>query len=438
MERAAEMKRILTFKSIDLKKIGYELKKDITGRTGKQTLILYFSQIIGLFLGLFIEIINTRVLGSEGYGILAFFLTIISFTLIFFRFGFFSASGLLIAETEDKEREKELVGASIIIAFLIGILYSLFIFFLSFFVDRIFHTNIGWILKYTFFLLVVFPCTMLIPEISKGMNKIGNISLFNIIPKIIYILGALLLIKVIIQIEPFHFILLYICSIVIGVVVVIYLFRPLFRNLRENLKYIWMKTKKYGFHLYLGQIIDQSTYQLDKIFITYFGNTTQLGFYSLAVAMTAPVVGLSTALSMSLFKKFVHMDRIPKKVIYYNFLWLLSCVVGLIIFKEFIVIYFFTDKFSPVVSLIPPLALAAFFQGMYQPYGMFLGAKGKGEWLRNISMVQAIFNFFGSLILIYYMGTIGAAIASIIAALVFYVGCIYYYKRYRRVSKNGK
>jgi len=420
---------------VNLKRIVHEFKKDLTGKTGKQTLIFYFSQIIGLFLSLFISIINTRVLGSEKYGILAFFLTITSFTLLFFRFGFFSATGLLIAETKDEIKEREIAGASIIIAFFIGVFYSFFIFLLSFFVDDIFHTNIGWILRCTSFLLIALPYGMLIPQIGRGMNKIEKMSLSGIIPKIVYILGALLLIKII-KIEPFHFILLHIFCAIVGVLIAIYLFQPLFRNLKENLKNIWRKTKEYGFHLYLGQIADQSTYQLDRIFITYFANTTQLGFYSLAMAMTAPMVGLSTALSTSLFKRFVDMDRIPKKVIYYNFLWLASCVIGLIIFGEFIVVYLFTEEFLPVVSLMPPLALAAFFQGMYKPYNMFLGAKGKGKWMRNISISQAIFNLFGNFVFIYYMGVIGAAIASAIAAFISFIGHILYYLKYIKNKKT--
>ena len=428
MGRLSEMKKILEFRMVNPKRIGYELKKDLTGKTGKQTFTLYFSQIIGLFLGLFIGIINTRVLGPEGYGILAFFLAITSFTVLFFRFGFFSAGGLLIAEAKDERKEKELAGASIVIGFFIGMLYSFFILFLSFFVDGVFHTNVGWILRYISVLLIALPYSMLIPQIGRGMNKIKEMSLFNVIPKIVYLLGALMLLKII-QIEPFHFILLNIFSILVGVLIVMYSFQPLFRNVKENLKNIWRKTKEYGFHLYLGQIADQSTYQLDKIFITYFVNTTQLGFYSLAMAITAPMVGLSTALSMSLFKGFVDMERIPKKVIYYNFLWLAFCVAGLVIFGEFIVVLLFTDKFLPTVPLILPLALAAFFQGMYQPYNMFFGAKGKGKWMRNISLTQAIFNLFGNFIFIYYMGAIGAAIASAIAAFIAYLGHKCYYQR---------
>ena len=418
-----------------VKEILYEFKKDLLGKTGRQTSILYSSSIISLFLGVFIGIINTRALGPQGYGILAFFGVTTSFTVLFFRFGFFSSSGLLIAQAKEERKERELTGASVIVAFFVGISYSFFILLLSFFIDDIFHTNVGWILRYTSFLLTALPFTFLIPQVGRGTNKIEKMSLFNIIPKAIYLLGAVLLLKLI-QIDPFHFILLNIFSTITGIFIVIYLFHPLFVNIKENLKNIWEKTKEYGFHLYLGQIADQSTYKLDGIFITYFINTTQLGFYSLAMAITTPMIGLSRSLSMSLFKSFVDMNKIPKKVIYYNFLWLAACVMGLVIFGRFIVVTLFTEKFLPAVHLILPLSLAAFFQGMYQPYGMFLGAKGRGRWKRNISIAQAIFNITGNFFFIYYFGIIGAAVASAIATGIAYIGHKYYYHKYLMNFRN--
>ena len=414
---------------VNAKGIVNEFKKDLKGKTGRQTSTLFFSQIIALFLGVFIGVINTRALGPEGYGILAFFLVITSFTVLFFRFGFFSASGLLIAQAKEERKERELTGASVIVAFLIGISHSFFILFLSFFVDDIFHTNIGWILRYTSFILIALPFGMLIPQVGRGMNKIERLSLFNVIPTAVYLLGALMLLKII-QIEPFHFILLHIFATVIGIFVVINLFHPLFTNIKENLRDIWKKTKEYGFHLYLGQVVGSGTEKLDGIFITYFVNTTQLGFYSLAMAITAPMVGLSSALSMSLFKGFVDMDRIPKKVIYYNFLWLAACVAGLILFGKFIVVLLFTEKFLPTVPLILPLALATFFRGMYQPYNMFLGAKGKGVWMRNGAVIMGASSIITNMIFVPLWGAYGAAVATAITMGLSLSIYLYYYKKF--------
>ena len=207
-------------------------------------------------------------------------------------------------------------------------------------------------------------------------------------------------------------------------------FHPLFNNIRENLKEIWKKNKEYGFHLYLGQIADQSTYQLDRIFITYFVNTTQLGFYSLAMTITAPMVGLSQALSMSLFKGFVDMKRIPKKVIYYNFLWLAACVAGLVIFGKFIVVLLFTENFLPTVPLILPLALAGLVSGLTLPHNNLLSAHTRGTELRNTSFIMSISNLMGNILLVPAYGAMGAAWVSFISCAVCSITRWSYYRRY--------
>jgi len=413
---------------IDAKSILSEFRKDLFGKTGRQASVLYSSQIAALLLGLVTRIISTRALGPEGYGILAFFISITTFTVLFFRFGLFSAGTLLIAESKSEREGRELAGSLILVTFIAGVAYSLFVLIFSFFIDDIFNTEIGWILRYCSVLVIILPFTYLIYSVGTGMNKIERMSLFNIIPRLTYVLGALVLLKML-EISPFHFVLLHIASIIVGVLFTVNLFHPLFTQMRKNLHSIWQKTKDYGRHVYFGEIANQTTYHLDGIFITYFVNTTQLGFYSLATAITTPMVALSRSLLITLFKDFTRLTRIPRKVIVYNFLWLAACVAGLAIFGKFIVVLLFTEKFLPAVRLIPPLAVAAFFQGMYQPYG-FLAAKGKGKWIRNVAHTEAVCNVIGNIFLIYFFGAYGAAVASAISKFIHWVMLRHYYHRF--------
>jgi len=411
-------------------KIIVELKGYVLSKTAKQTLTLYASQILLVILGIVTSSLNTRILGPKDYGILAFFGTITGFTVLFFRFGFFSSIGLLLAQEKDKNKERELIGASILIGLLIGIIYSLFIFISSFFVDSIFKTDINHVLRIFSPILLILPFRMLIPQIGRGTNKIYHLVWFNIIPKSLYIIGVVsILLLRLTQIKVSTLILINLISTLVGVMVISYSFKPLFNNLKGHFKKIWQKNKEYGIHLYWGQIADQSTYKLDGVFISYFVNTTQLGFYSLGGAITSPMVMLSQSLSTSLFKGFIDRDRIPKKVIYYNFLWLAACVAGLAIFGKFIVVLLFTEKFLPTVPLIFPLALAAFFQGMYQPY-VFLAAKGKGKWIRNVAYTEAISNVICNVFLIYFFGAFGAAVASAISKFVHWMMLRHYYGRF--------
>jgi len=186
----------------------------------------------------------------------------------------------------------------------------------------------------------------------------------------------------------------------------------------------------------LGQIADQSTYKLDGIFISYFVNTTQLGFYSLANALTLPLAMLSQSLSTSLFKVFASKERIPKRVIQLNFLWLLVGAAGLILLGRFIVVLLFTDKFLPVAPLILPLTLAAFFQGMYQPYSMFFGARGKGKWKRNMSIVASLVNVAGNVMLVPAWGAWGAAVASFLSRATSHALHMQYYRKFLREDRK--
>jgi O-antigen/teichoic acid export membrane protein len=417
----------------EIKTVFQIVKEDLVSKTGVQTLTLFSSQILALALGMLIGIINTRTFGPIGYGVLAFFTTFTGFTVIFFRFGLASSICLMLVKTKEIEKEKELIGAAVVIAFFVGITYSLFTFISSFFVDDIFHTNVGWILRYVSVLVVALPFTLFIPQIGSGINNINLLSIFNIIPNMIYLLGALILLNLI-QIEPFYFILLNLLSTLFSLLILIYGLHPKLTNLYENMREILKHTKEYGFNLYLGQIADQSTYKLNGIFISLFVNTTQLGFFSLAMATTSPMIGLSYALSTSLFKDSVYLNRIPKKAILYNLIWLVLCVSGLIIFGSYIIAILFGEEFLPASRLIVPLVLAGFFQGMYQPYLSFLTPKTSSKILRNFSFFGAFVNLSLNIFLIPSYGAYGAALASMISMLSWY---ILLFRQYKKYCSNG-
>ena len=412
-----------------------ELKGYAFSRTARQTVTLYASQILFIALGIVTSSLNTRILGPKDYGVLAFFGTVTGFSVLFFRFGLFSSGGLLLAQEKEESKERELIGALVLIGLGVGLSFSLFILASSFFIDQIFHTNIDHILRILSPLLIVLPFQLLIPQIGRGTNKITHLAWFNILPKGLYIIGLLILLSFSYA-NVVVLILLNLIATIIAIATIIYSFKPSFNNLRINLEKIWAKTKEYGIHLYWGQIADQSTYKLDGVFISYFVNTTQLGFYSLANALTSPLAMLSQSLSTSLFKGFASKERIPRRVIQLNFLWLLAGAVGLVLLGRFIVVLLFTDKFLPVVPLILPLALAAFFQGMYQPYSMFFGAQGKGKWKRNMSIVASLINVIGNVILVPAWGALGAAVASFLSRAVSYALHIQYYRRFLREDRK--
>jgi O-antigen/teichoic acid export membrane protein len=409
-------------------------------KPAKQTSILYGSQIIVLFFGIFIGVINTRFLGPIDYGILAFVLAILSFVSLFFEFGFFSAGARLLALANNEKEEKSIIGGLLVITIGIALSFSLFIFLLSFFVDSIFKTEIGGILRIISILVSIYPFQYMLQQVCQGANRIAKMSAYNIMPTIWYLVGALIIITFF-KLTVFLSLLLTLSGVIFATVFVISSLKPNFYDLKENIALIWKETKEYGFHVYLGRVAGMATFDLDIMLIPYFVNTTSVGFYSLAMTLTTPMVLLPGSLATSLFKDFAQRDRIPKKVIYFNFLFLLSCVIALILLGDYIVTLLFSEKFLPVVPLILPLAVANLFRGMIQPYNKFLGAKGEGEALRNTAFILTGSNLVGNFTLIPFYGALGAAYASLFALFINYFGHIYYYhkclgKRY--ILNRGK
>ena len=398
-------------------------------KPAKQTGMLYGSQIIVLFLGIFTGVINTRFLGPIDYGTLAFIIAIISFISLFFEFGFFSAGARLLALADTEKEERSFIGGLLVITIGIALAFSLSIFIFSFFVDSIFKTDIGGILRIISILVSIYPFQYMLHQVCQGANRIGKMSAYNLMPTTWYLIGVLIIITFF-KLTIFLALLLSLSGVIFATVLVISSLKPNFYELRGNIALIWKDTKEYGFHVYLGRVVDVSTYQLDKIFISYFVNTTWVGFYSLAMVLTSPMAMLSRSLSVSLFKGFAQAGRIPKKVIYFNFLWLLSCVMGLTFLGKYIIIFLFSEKFISSVPLIFPLALAGFFQGMYQPYNMFLGAHGKGKWMRNGAFMMAGGNFITNILFIPRWGAYGAAVASAVSMGFAICVYIYYYRKY--------
>jgi O-antigen/teichoic acid export membrane protein len=400
-------------------------------KTLRQTSILYASYILQLLVGIGSVTINTRLLGPEEYGLLSFFLTVTLFVGIFFNFGFFNSGGILIIDESRTEQQREIIGALVILSIGLGIAYSSFIWLSSFFIDKLFNTSASQLFRRFYPLLAVAPMQILVYQAAMGTNRILLLSVFNILPKILYVSSIGLM--VLLGQKKFSLetlILLSLITNLAGTIIIIIALAPSFSNAKSWMKRIWSKNREYGFHMFLGQITDKSTYKLDGILIPFFANTVELGFYNLGATITGPILLLSQSLSTSIFRRFAHEKRVPSTVTLPNLCWLIISTLALCLCSKFLISILFGDKYAAINSLIIPLALTRVFQGLYQPYNCFLSAKEQGKWLRNISVAQAAFNVVGNLLLIYYLAALGAAIASMIAAAIALAGHLYYYRRF--------
>ena len=397
--------------------------KKVVGNTA----ILFSSQILVLIIGLGIKTIQVRALTTYEYGLLTLFGTITSVIVLFFHYASFSSLKVLLANNEDKKKEKEYFGLGIIIACILGVLFSFSLFGISFFVDDFLDVEVGEILRLLSPFCFILPFQFFIAEITIGANKLKRLASFHLFSRLLFIVSLFVLFRGdLLNVELI--IILNLLSWLVSTIVVLFGLTPSFSNLKENLNTIKEKNKSFGISYYYGAIVNQSTFKLDELFITYFVNITQLGFYTLASIICSPMTFLSRAFVNSIFKKLALKDRIPIRVFVYNTLWLGFCILFLYLCSDFIVSTLFGEEYMQVSVYILPLSIAFLFQGMYAPFS-FLTVKSKGRELRNVAYAEAFVNVFGNILLVPTIGVLGAIYASILARFTHFVGLWYYYDK---------
>ncbi|MFC1888525.1 oligosaccharide flippase family protein [Thermodesulfobacteriota bacterium] len=407
----------------------------VRSKTALQTITLFSSIIFGIPLGIVSSAITTRVLGAEAYGILSFFTTITVFCLLFFRFGFSESGGLLVARTRDEGEERELVGATILIFTIIGFLYSAFLFCFSFFVDDIFDTSIGSLLRWMSLLLFFQPFQYPILSLARGGNHIGVLSIYKILPRLFYIVIILLLLTRW-ELDVTAVILLTVLTSLAVTASVLRALKPSFRNLGVKIRAIRQMNREYGINLYKAQIVSMASIRLSGLFIGYFADMTSLGFFSLATVMATPLVAFSTALSTSLFKRFTSTSRLSNNIIGINAIVIALTSLLLWFGGKFFVLVLFTAEYIEVAALLKFLIISSIFEGLKQPYNVFLGANGHAVWLRKIATSVALTYLVANIILVPSWGAYGAAAAGICGQFTAFAGHVWFYRRHQLGDKE--
>lgn len=387
-----------------------------SSKTSRQTLFLFTAQIFGLIVGFVANMLLTKEMGVQTFGIYSFALAIISFLAIFFEFGYFASASRLLAINSDKKLEKEYLGASVVIASVIAFSFFIMIFIVSFVVDTVFKDKIGDIIRIASIVSWSFILPFFMELILKGSNHIEYMAGFNIVWKVLFVISLFILYYVEL-LTPLNVLIWFSITAIVGAVFFIVKLKPSFDNLKLNISRIHEENKVYGLHIYTGRVIDVSTYQLDRLLIAFFIGAKDVGLYSLANSMANPINSFSTALASSKFKNLASNPFIPTSILKINFLWISLAVVGANTLGYFIIYHYLGAEYHDVFLLLVLMSLAVGFQAAYQPYNAWLSGHGYGEEMKILNFKMAFTTLVTSLLFIPFFASIGAAIASLISML---------------------
>lgn len=405
------------------------LKKILGSKVAHQTLFLFTAQIFGMVVGFVSNMLLAKQMGAVDFGIYSLSLAIIIFISIFFEFGYFSSASKILAKNHDINLEKKIFGASIIIACIIFVLFLLFSLAISFLLDVIFDDKIGHIIRISSLVGWSFTIPFFMELILKGSNHIGYLAGFNIFSKILFIV-FLCILFIFEGLTPLNALLSFSLSYAFAFVIYGCILRPNFSGFSEILRTINLENKRYGIHVYVGRVIDVSTYNIDRLLIGYFIGAKDVGFYGLANSMATPINSLSNAMSSTMFKTLANSNKIPTTVLKANLAWVFLAFVLANMLGNLIINFYLKEEYGDVSLLLLLMSIAVCFQALCQPYNAWISGHGYGKELKNANIKMTIVTAASSVLLVPFMGAVGACISSLISNLysLFLYVKIYYAK----------
>lgn len=399
-----------------------------------QVIYLYASTLIGVFLGVLISIINTRFLDPVDYGDVHYVQNIINFLSGLFLFGYFVSGCRLLAIAKDKEESNEIKGAMVTI--LIGTFVLLM--FIMLICGLIHQYYLHKPYYYLFYSVIPF-CggTLILNYIntsSQGDNSIGTIALARLLPSLIYLLSIFVVFSTF-GATSIVALLLNTGMNTVVLTTLVWLNHPSFKNLKDSFKKLNEENKKYGFDVYLGSLSNVSVQYIAGITLGLFAeNNVNVGYYSLALTATSPLMMLPNVIGTTYFKKFASQSAIERKVLVGTLFMAAITLLGFILLIFPVVNILFNDKYQMVALYASYLALASTMHGLGDVFNRFLGAHGQGKSLRNGAFISGAVALVGYTLGVYAFSIEGAIATRICFALA-YCGLMYYY--YVKYIKNG-
>lgn len=403
-------------------------------RSKKQVALLYSTSILGLLLGVTVSVLNTRYLSPVEYGDVRYVQNIINFVSSLLLFGFFVSGSRLLAISDDEQHKRRIRGIMCVILAITIAIVMLSMLVMSIYTGIIEKPNLSYL-----FLVAIPVCgnvLMLnyVNTTAQGDNHIARISLARLSPSLLYCVVAFLIYHFF-GATPARMLLLFNGLAVITLFFIILSTKPSFKDLKESFRLLREENKTYGFNVYLGGLVAVSTQYIAGITLgVYCENNANVGFYTLALSLSAPMSMLPGIIGTTHFKKFSRVNKIDSRVIKASIGITILTLVLFLVFIKYIVGFLYNENYSSVSVYASYLAFGTCFHGYGDMFNRFLGSHGRGKEIRNSAIACGVTSIVGYLVLVYFWNINGAIITRIAGSFVYFICMIFYYIRFTKSS----
>lgn len=379
-------------------------------------------------MGVLASIVNTHYLDPAEYGDVRYVQNIINFISIFLLFGYFVSGSRLLALSENEQHSRKIRGCMVLI---LGVA-SIFLMLLTG-INCLFHPTEP---EVSLVFLVSIPICMeplllnYLNTTAQGDNHIGRLALTRLLPSLIYVPIAYLVYSKFGS-TPVLMVLLQWGIAVIILSLIVISTKPSFKDLKPVFHELRKENQAYGIHVYWGEIAKGASAYLAGIFLGLFNtDNTNVGFYTLALTVTSPLIMLPTIMGTAYFKKFAVQSKIPTNVFKATVLMSSFTCIGFILLIQPIVTFLYSESYSMVGIYASWLAVGFTLQGIGDMITRFLGSHGQGKPVMVTSFICCIIRVFGFVVLVYYFNILGALVTLICSTTTYFISILFYYKKY--------
>lgn len=397
-----------------------------------QVLYLYVSTLVGVILGVFISIINTRYLDPVEYGDVHYVQNIINFFSGLMLFGYFVSGCRLLAIAKNKKEANEIKGAMTVILGLTVVVMMVIMAICgvvhSFILHKPFSHLFYYIIPFSGYAL----CLNYINTSSQGDNSIGMIALARLLPSVVYLAAIAIVFNTFGATSILALLLNTGISFIILTILILHN-HPSFHNFKESWKKLQEENKKYGFHVYLGSISNVSVQYVAGVTLGLFAvNNVNVGYYSLALTATGPLMMLPNVIGTTYFKRFATQKQIERKVLIGTLAMSMVTLIGFVILIYPVVGLLFNEKYQSVALYASFLAFASTAHGLGDVFNRFIGAHGYGKYLRNGAFISGGVALVGYTLGVWLWGIDGAIATRITFALTYLFMMVIYYIKVKK------
>ncbi|MFQ5823062.1 MAG: oligosaccharide flippase family protein [bacterium] len=383
----------------------------------KDSFITYFTRLITFVVQIVTGLLLARILGPEGRGEYALLVIVPTMAGIFCNMGIGTSNVYFVGSR--KIKLDKIISNSLTIALIIGGITILILNFLATEITIKIFKGIRTdyfrlaIISIPFLLLYIF-----LMSVIHGRRDFVRYNILNVLRPVTFIL-IFVLCYLIFKFKVLAGIIAWDFAAIIAAIGSIFFVKNL-TSLRLKLKIDFEALKqilKYGSKVYLGEVVTFLNYRLNIMFIGFFLNPTQVGYFAIVIVIAESLWFMSASVGVVMFPTVASMDKnkaaeIMPKVVRNIFFVTTLMVLALSSIDRYIISLTFGEAFLPALKPLRLLYPGIAVFSVMKIISSYILGQGKPNVTMNISIVGLIINIALNIMLIPVWGINGAAFAS--------------------------